>query len=61
MTFVVRSRAFGFPDAISVRALPEGAGTTLAIWSRSRFGGYDWGVNRARVERWVAALGTPLP
>jgi uncharacterized protein (DUF1499 family) len=56
MTFVQRSALWGFPDVISVRAFPEGAGATLAIWSRSRFGEYDWGVNHARVERWLAAL-----
>ncbi|MGB3553350.1 MAG: DUF1499 domain-containing protein [Jannaschia sp.] len=58
-TYVQRSKVMGFPDAISVRVAPEGNGSTLAIWSRSRFGHSDMGVNRARVERWLAALGLP--
>lgn len=59
MTFVQRSALWGFPDLISVRAFPGGKGATLALWSRSRFGEYDRGVNRARVERWLAALNLP--
>ncbi|MFN0114935.1 MAG: DUF1499 domain-containing protein [Paracoccaceae bacterium] len=60
MSFVQRSAIVGYPDVISVRTFPQGGGATLAIWSRSRFGGNDWGVNRARAERWIAALGAPL-
>jgi uncharacterized protein (DUF1499 family) len=55
-TYIVRSRLIGFPDYASVRVLPEGEGATLAILARSRFGGYDWGTNRARIDRWMAAL-----
>jgi uncharacterized protein (DUF1499 family) len=29
---------------------------TLAIYSRSLIGHGDFGVNRARIERWLAAL-----
>lgn len=56
VTYVQRSRVFGFPDYISVRFfdLPDG-GSSLAIWSRARFGHGDMGVNRARVENWLAA------
>ncbi|MEM6636044.1 MAG: DUF1499 domain-containing protein [Pseudomonadota bacterium] len=53
VTYVVRSRLFGFPDYISVRAVPDGAGSTLAVFSRLRFGLSDMGVNRARLERWL--------
>jgi uncharacterized protein (DUF1499 family) len=57
MTFVARSRIFGFPDAVTVevRALP-GGGSTLAIFSRQRFGSGDGGVNEARVKRWLRKL-----
>ena len=55
MTYVARSRLMGFPDAISVRLVPVGEGTRLEIYSRSRFGYSDMGVNAARVERWIAA------
>lgn len=56
-TYVQRSRVLGFPDYISVRFIDLGSGrATVAIHSRARHGGYDWGVNRARVEKWLAAL-----
>ena len=56
-TYLQRSRWIGFPDYVSVRAVPlNGDRSTLAIFSRSRFGSDDLGVNRARVERWLAAL-----
>ena len=57
VTWVQHSRLMGFPDAISARAVPEGDGSRVSVWSRSRFGHSDWGVNRARVERWLAAGG----
>ena len=62
ITYVVRSRLVGFPDYLTVRALPApGGGATLAIFSRQRFGLKDMGVNRARVEAWLAALAAALP
>jgi uncharacterized protein (DUF1499 family) len=47
----------GFPDTIVVRFLdlPDGR-STLAIYSRSRFGESDFGVNHARLERWLGKL-----
>jgi len=58
VTYVARSRLWGFPDYVSVKVLPEPetAGATVAILSRQRFGDYDHGVNRARVEAWLGAL-----
>jgi uncharacterized protein (DUF1499 family) len=54
---VQRSRLFRFPDLIDLRILPEGdGGSTLAIYSRARYGIRDFGVNRERVERWLARL-----
>jgi len=59
VTYIARSRLMGFPDYVSVRAIPaEGGGARLAIFSRLRFGSDDMGVNRARVERWLDALDT---
>jgi uncharacterized protein (DUF1499 family) len=54
VTYVQRSYVFGFPDYVSVRFidLPEG-GSTLAIFSRARFGRGDLGVNEKRVARWI--------
>lgn len=55
-TYVQRSRWLAFPDYISVRVEPAEGGATLAIWSRSRFGHSDLGVNAARLERWLQPL-----
>lgn len=55
-TYVVRTPLMGFPDAVSIRLMPEGAQTRVEIFSRSRFGQSDLGANRARVDRWLAAL-----
>lgn len=57
VTYVVRSALMGYPDAISVRLTAEGEGSTrLEIFSRSRFGYSDMGVNAARVARWIEAV-----
>ncbi|WP_170125317.1 DUF1499 domain-containing protein [Jannaschia seohaensis] len=56
VTYVQRSRLMGFPDAISVKVSPEGDGARVSVWSRSRYGHSDLGVNRERVERWLSAL-----
>lgn len=55
--FEQRSRFLGFPDIVTVafEAAP-GGGASLAIYSRARYGYYDFGVNRRRVARWLAAL-----
>jgi hypothetical protein len=59
MTYVLRSRLMGFPDAVSIRLVPVEGGTRMEIFSRSRFGYSDMGVNGARVARWIAALSGP--
>lgn len=52
--FIQRSRIFGFPDVITVQFVSTGEGaSTLAIYSRSKYGRGDLGVNRGRVERWL--------
>lgn len=59
VTYVARSALFGFPDYISVRALPDGpdgAHARLAVFSRLRFGYDDLGVNRARLDDWLARI-----
>ncbi len=54
---VQRSALFRFPDTISVEVLPLAeARSTLAIYSRSRYGHSDFGVNRKRIDRWLARL-----
>ena len=58
-TYVQRSRLIGFPDYISVRAIEVPGGSALIAWSRARFGHGDFGVNRARLEAWLARLDAP--
>ena len=59
--YVQRSERLGFPDTIVVRLLdrPDGR-STLALYSRSQLGRSDLGVNRARIERWLARLATEM-
>lgn len=52
-TYLQRSAVMKFPDYISVRVVEHEDGATVAIWSRSRFGYGDLGVNEARVVRWL--------
>lgn len=54
-----RSRIFRFVDTIVIHVLPAGdGGSTFAAYSRSEFGYGDMGVNRARLEEWIARLET---
>lgn len=55
-TYVVRSRIMGYPDFVSIRLVPEDDTTRLHIFSRSRYGQSDLGVNTARVQRWLTAV-----
>lgn len=57
ITYVQRSPIVGFPDYISVSATETPAGNGLVLWSRSRFGYSDLGVNRARLQRWLGTAG----
>ena len=55
--YVQRSLVFRFPDTIWIQVLPVDANrSTLAIYSRSAYGRYDFGVNRSRVQDWLAAV-----
>ena len=61
MTFVSRSKLMGYPDYTTVLVERAGDGAMLLTFARARFGYSDMGVNRARVERWQAALSASLP
>ena len=52
ITYVSRTRWMGFPDYTTVQR----DGDVLKIYGRLRFGRSDLGVNKARVEGWLAAL-----
>jgi uncharacterized protein (DUF1499 family) len=57
LVLVQRSRIFRFPDTITIQVfdLPDG-GSTLAIYSASKYGRSDLGVNKARVTEWLALI-----
>lgn len=52
ITYIARSRIWGFPDYITA----EQRGDQLAVYGRLRFGKSDLGVNRRRIEAWLAQL-----
>jgi len=53
------TRLMRFPDTIDIAVLAVADNqSALAIYSRSLIGRGDLGVNRARIERWLAALDT---
>lgn len=55
--YVARSRLFNFPDLVLAAVEPRGPGSAvLILYSRSVYGSGDFGVNRARVRAWLAAL-----
>jgi uncharacterized protein (DUF1499 family) len=57
VTYVQTSGLFGFPDYVSVKFMEiDATNSTLAIFSRSRLGQSDLGVNKKRVEAWLGQL-----
>jgi hypothetical protein len=52
VTYVTRSKVFGFPDYTTVRQDRD----MLEIYGRLRFGRSDLGVNAARIDRWLGRL-----
>jgi uncharacterized protein (DUF1499 family) len=52
ITYVTRSAVIGFPDYTTVQQ----DGDQLKVYARLRFGRSDFGVNHARVNRWLDAL-----
>lgn len=56
--YLARSRIMRYPDTINVQIVGQGEGrSTLALYSRSQIGLSDFGVNRARIERWLKRIG----
>jgi uncharacterized protein DUF1499 len=52
VTWITRTPVIGFPDYTTAQQ----DGGRLKILARQRFGKSDLGVNRARVDRWIAVL-----
>lgn len=54
--YVQRSKLFRFPDHVSVEVAPLAAGgSEVLVYSRSRYGIRDFGVNAARIKRLLRA------
>lgn len=61
-TYVQRSALLGFPDTVTVQFLAAGSGgSSLAIYSRSRYGYSDLGVNKVRIDAWLRELAAKCP
>jgi hypothetical protein len=55
--YIQHSALLRFPDIVSIEFVAVAPGrSSVAVYSRSRYGSYDFGVNRARVERWLNVL-----
>src|SRR5438105_1945064 len=48
-----RSRWFGFTDDIAIRIAAAGSGSRIDLWSWSRLGRSDFGVNAARIRGYL--------
>jgi hypothetical protein len=57
LVLVQHSALLGFPDVITVEFVPlEPNRSSVALYSRARYGKLDFGINRKRVERWISRL-----
>lgn len=54
-TWLTRSPLMRYPDYTSIKLTATEGGTRLTAIARARFGSEDFGANRARLNRWVAA------
>ncbi len=52
VTYITRTKVIGFPDYTTAQQ----NGDTLRIYGRLRFGRSDFGVNRNRVDGWLARM-----
>lgn len=55
ITWITRSRLFGFPDYATAAMVDTSDGPQLCIVSRQRFGAQDGGVNAAKLQAWLMA------
>lgn len=57
LVFIQRTPVLQFPDVVRIQAIAMPGGRTgVALYSHSVFGKYDFGANKARAERWMAAI-----
>ena len=56
-TFRARTAVIHFPDDVTVQFIAlDDERSTLAIYSGSQYGYFDFGVNRRRIESWLREL-----
>lgn len=56
-SYIQRSKIFRFPDFITVKFIAlNDTQSTLAIFSCSKYGSSDFGVNKKRVQSWLQQL-----
>jgi uncharacterized protein (DUF1499 family) len=57
LTYIQHSLVFRFPDIITVQFVPFGPDrSSIALYSRSRYGHYDFHQNYRRVKTWLSQL-----
>jgi len=57
VVYIQHSPTFRFPDVVTVEFVRLGPNrSSISIYSRSRYGEYDFSKNRKRVERWLFLL-----
>jgi Protein of unknown function (DUF1499) len=57
LTYIQHPFLFRFPDVVTVEFVPLGPeSSSIALYSRSRYGHYDFHQNRRRVETWLSML-----
>lgn len=61
IVFVQRTPYLHFPDIVRIQAISSASGKTgVALYSQSVYGYYDFGANKARARRWMAAIRAEL-
>jgi uncharacterized protein (DUF1499 family) len=56
LVYIQRSPVFRFPDIVTVEFVPIDDRSSIAVYSRSRYGEFDFAKNRKRVEKWLFLL-----
>ena len=56
ITYLSRSLIMGAPDYTTVMVKMTAGGSQITLFGRLRFGLYDYGVNRKRIQSWVQTL-----
>ena len=57
LVFIQRTAVLQFPDVVRIQAIAlPGGRTGIALYSQSIFGKYDFGANKTRARRWMAAI-----